>query len=184
MPTQQVKRNLFLTGAIRSGKSTAVDTAIAKLAPGRIGGFRTVKAATDIPGAIGVVYLAPTVGSVAMDTDHLVGIRWGNGRHTAFPEVFEKAGCAIVSAIPSDADIVIMDELGIMEQQAPDFCAAVLAALDSHIPVLGVIKPQASPLLDAIRNHHKSMVIEVTAENRNALPERIVGLMEPINWHC
>jgi nucleoside-triphosphatase len=172
--------NVFLTGAIRSGKSTAVDGALALLAPVRIGGFRTIKAPADIPNAIGAVYIVPACGP-ALTNDHLVGIRWGNGKFTAFPEAFETGGCAILQAVAHEPDIIIMDELGVMEQQARSFCAAVLAALDGSVPVLGVIKPQAAPLLDAIRNHHKSMIIEVTLDNRDSLPERIAGIMQQLN---
>ena len=107
-----------------------------------------------------------------------MGIRWGNNKFTAFAEAFETGGCAILAAAPPDADIIIMDELGVMEQDAQHFCAAVLALLDGEIPVLGVIKPQASPLLDAIRSHSKSKVIELNEDNRDSLPELITALVK------
>ena len=169
--------NVFLTGTIGSGKSTALNAALSLLAPRRLGGFRTVKSATDIPGAVGVVYIVPADGPALLDEDHRIGIRWGGGRFTPFPDSFENGGCAILAAAPPDADLIIMDELGVMEQEARNFCDAVLGLLDGTVPVLGVIKPQPSPLLDAIRNHHKSRVLEVTEFNRNDMPVRIAGLL-------
>ena len=170
--------NVFLTGAIRSGKSTAVNAALELLKPGRLGGFRTIRAQTTIPEALGVVYIVPVVGSTALDRKHLVGIRWGDNKFTAFTEAFETGGCEILAAVPPDADIIVMDELGVMEQDAPSFCAAVLRLLDGDIPVLGVIKPQASPLLDAIRNHSKSKVLELNENNRDTVPELITSLVK------
>jgi len=174
---QQQRPNIFLTGVIRIGKSTALNAALRLLHARRVGGFRTLSAATDIPQAIGAVYILPADGPAAYDGDHLVGIRWGKGEFTAFPAAFESAGCAILAAMPRGADIVIMDELGVMEQNAPRFCAAVLAQLDGHAPVLGVIKPMASPLLDAVRQHRRSVVLEVTPDNRDSLPDVIAGLL-------
>ena len=171
-------KNVFLTGAPHGGKSTALDRALDLLAPRQIGGFRTIKMPTEIPGAIGEVHIIPAFGSPGLHTGHLVGIRWGNGRFTALPGAFEREGCALLTSIPPGTDVIIMDELGIMEQDAPCFCAAVLAALDGHISVLGVIKPQSSPFLDEVRSHRKSTVIELTAENRDSLPERIAGIMQ------
>jgi len=170
--------NVFLTGAIRSGKTTAVNVALDRLRPWKIGGFRTIKSSTTIPEALGVVYIVPVVGSAALDRNHLVGIRWGDNKFTAIAEAFETSGCAILASAPPDADIIIMDELGVMEQDARHFCAAVLALLDGEIPLLGVIKPQASPLLDAIRSHGKSKVIELNEDNRDTVPDIIVSLMQ------
>ena len=170
--------NVFLTGAIRSGKSTAVNAALKLLQPRRIGGFHTVRSSTDIPEALGAVYIVPANGEAALDKDHLVGIRWGNNKFTAYAEAFETGGCEILAATPPDADIIVMDELGVMEQNSPSFCTAVLRLLDGKLPVLGVIKPQASPLLDAIRAHGKSKVIELTEGNRDSLPDIIASLMQ------
>jgi len=176
--------NVFLTGAIRSGKSTAVNTALDQLKLWKIGGFRTISMPTTIPEALGVVYIVPVVGSAALDRNHLVGIRWAGNRFTAFAEAFEGAGREILAATPLDADIIIMDELGALEQNSPRFCAAVLALLDGIIPVLGVIKPQASPLLDAIRAHGNSRIIELNEENRDTVPDIITRLMHSPYGDC
>ena len=56
-----------------------------------------------------------------------------------------------------------------MENEAPRFHRAVLAALDGNIPILGVVKPQKNPLLDAVRAHQRVELITVTRENRDEL---------------
>ncbi len=171
--------NIFLTGVVRTGKTTALNAALSLLKPQRISGFRTVKEPSAIPQAIGEVYIVPSDGAAALDRDHLVGIRWGDGAFSAFPGAFEAGGCAILEAVPCTADLILMDELGVMEQQARRFCAAVLALLEGGIPVLGVIKPLRSPLLDAVRSHAKTTVIELNEGNRDSLPELIASLLRP-----
>jgi nucleoside-triphosphatase THEP1 len=66
-----------------------------------------------------------------------------------------------------------MDELGFMELGAPVFRAAVLRALDGEVPVIGVIRLERNPFLDAVRNHPKVAVTEVNESNRDALPARL-----------
>ena len=62
--------------------------------------------------------------------------------------------------------LILMDELGFMENEAHVFQQKVLEILDGNIPVLGVIKPQSFPFLDKVRNHPKVKVLDITTENR------------------
>ena len=45
------------------------------------------------------------------------------------------------------------------------------------MPVLGVVKPERNPFLDAVRAHPRTAVLEVTAENRDGVPARIGALL-------
>ncbi len=57
---------------------------------------------------------------------------------------------AIDDAIEKNT-VVIIDEIGRMEIFSPDFQKAVVRALDSKKPVLGVIQQRENPFLDSIR---------------------------------
>lgn len=165
--------HLFLTGPLQIGKTTAINRALQLLPPFRLGGFRTVTVPTEIPRALGELYLLPAQAPLLLDRYHLLAIRWGNGRANLFPATFEQSGVEILASTPADAALLLMDELGVMENAAPAFCRAVLTRLDGDIPILGVVKAKPGPLLDAVRAHPRVCLLEVDRTNRDRLPEQI-----------
>ena len=163
-------KNLFLTGEIGAGKSTVIRKTLALLPPIVCGGFRTV----SVPAAQGAlleVYLEKAWEKTPQDLGHLVGTRFGFGRFTAYPKVFDSIGASILAYPPPDAALIIMDELGVMENDAAEFRKAVMNTLSGALPVLGVIKPKNTDFLDAVRAHERSEIFEVTDRNRNGLPQ-------------
>jgi nucleoside-triphosphatase len=54
-----------------------------------------------------------------------------------------------------------MDELGRFELGSPAFLAAVGEALDSSVPVVGVLKAESNPFLDSIRARPDTAVIDL-----------------------
>ena len=102
--------------------------------------------------------------------------RLQNGVWTLWPEVFDREGTALLRA-EGPFDLLLMDELGRLELRAEAFRAAVLSALDGNVPVLGVVKPESNPFLDAVRAHPRTVVLEVAGENRDGIPARIGDLL-------
>ncbi len=164
-------RHIFLTGQIQVGKSTLINKALAlfpQLTSDTLGGFRTITVKGCPPNALGSVYIIPAAADTVCDENNMVGIRWGGGKFDAYPQAFEKAGVPLLQEVYGKK-LLLMDELGVMENNAPLFRREVLIALEGSIPVLGVIKPIKNPLLDAIRAHQRVEIIEVNLENRNSL---------------
>ena len=168
--------HIFLTGPIQIGKSTIIHKAISDMASEKLGGFRSITMKTKLPGAIGEVYLLPPAGYATYTRDNLIGVRWGQGRFSAFPQVFEDYGLQLLSANASHR-LIIMDELGVMEQNAPIFRSRILEILNGPVPVLGVVKPKPGLLLDAVRAHPQVHVFEVSENNRDTLPKQIRDLL-------
>ena len=56
---------------------------------------------------------------------------------------------------------------------------AVNMAKMMDIPILGVVKKKQAPFLEQVRRHPKVELIEVTRENRDDIPARIVDLLRP-----
>ncbi len=166
--------HIFLTGPVQVGKSTAIKKYLAAHRSVRLGGFVTVSDFDNADGAMAQVLLRP-----AGDTNggYRVGLRFGQGRHESYPKIFDRYGPAMLEG--TDCDLILMDEVGFMESQAEQFAAAVLRTLDGSTPVLGVIKPRHTALLDAIRSHPEVCVIEVSEANRDSIPALIEGLMSP-----
>lgn len=74
------------------------------------------------------------------------------------------------SHTPNIHPIVILDECGYLESNALRFQQAVYDALDAPVPILGVVRQMTAPSwLDAIREHPKVQLVNVTKTNRDAL---------------
>lgn len=173
--------HIFLTGEMHMGKSTVIEKVLKNRKNLTLGGFKTVSAPVDIEGARAGVYIVPVdeTGDSCekyFDKAHLVGIRWGGTEFTAFPEMFESVGRDMLKS-SEEADLIIMDEIGVMEGRSPSFTEEILKKLDSDTSILGVIKPLDFPLLNAIRSHKSSCVIEVTEDNRDTLPKKVERLL-------
>lgn len=168
---------VFLTGEVQTGKSTLVNKVVQALpAHCRVGGFRTVTI-QDIQNAIGSVYIVPaTQEPLCYGAHNRVGIRHGLHRPpTAFPEVFNTEGVRILQA-GNGCDFLVMDEIGTLENDAHAFSALVKAKVSSGGNMLGVVKPKKSDLLDFIRSQPAVCLLEVTAENRDALFHELMRL--------
>ena len=159
------KRHLFLWGSPQAGKSTLIDKILVFHPHWIVNGFRTytdfIKNQEDK-----FVYISPIQNCLWYKKDEaLVGLRGPKGRR-GYPGVFDKVGVKILEDF-RDADLLIMDELGTMENEAFSFQKAVLQFLDMDIPILGVIKREETPFLEAVRHHPKVTTLEITPENRN-----------------
>jgi len=166
-------KHLFLTGEIQVGKSTAIRRYLAARPSLRVGGFRTVAG----PGESGGdgIYMIPGGQDVPLTQENLAFLRWKEGQakgFTVFPGVFETLGSALLRSGP--CDLILMDELGVREEDAPNFQRNVLRALNETIPVLGVVQQRVSPFLDAVRAHPGAEVWTVTRENREDVFQRLL----------
>ena len=158
-----MKRHLFLTGEKHIGKSTVIAKLLAD-SQLTVGGFRTVRTDTVFAGRRSVHMLrlneVPT-------KENLLFICGEKSADTMAR--FDTLGCIILEE-SADAQLLLMDELGPKEEQALAFQRAALSALDGDTPILGVLQQADSPFLRQIANHEAVKVVQVTKENRDALP--------------
>ena len=152
VPCTDMERHIFLTGDKGVGKSTLVRCLLAE-GSWRLGGFFTVKRE-------GKVYLLRP-GETPCPENFLFCC----GK-AADPARFDALGCTALS-VP--CDVILMDELGPHESDAPAFQNAVLRALDGNIPILGVLQKADTPFLHQVAAHPQAHLVEVTAENRDEL---------------
>jgi nucleoside-triphosphatase len=74
------------------------------------------------------------------------------------------------------AQIVIVDEIGPMELFSQAFKEAVVQAINSDKPMLGVIHHRArDPLIDSVKRREDAEVIEVTYANREHLHNVLIN---------
>ncbi len=86
---------------------------------------------------------------------------------------------AIQNALHSGA-LVVVDEIGPMELLSKRFQAAVLEVFDSDEPLLGTIFKRSLPFVDAIKRRPGVTLIEVHRDNRDSLPQHVLGLLQAI----
>ena len=148
--------HLFLTGEKGVGKSTLIDYLLADRTPC---GFRTrrVEGVLSRPS----VHLL-TVPDTTPTADNLL---FYCGAYS--PERFDTLGVAALEN--RSGDVLLMDELGPAESGAEKFTAAVLAALDGELPILGVLQQADTPFLRAVARHPRVRLVTVTPQNRDVL---------------
>jgi nucleoside-triphosphatase THEP1 len=163
------KKNIFLTGAPSSGKTTVIKKVISKLtvpAHGfyteeeRIEGKRVGFRMRTLDGKTG--YLAH------QDIQSDFYIR----RYGVSIENIE--AIAVPSIVPVDSNIIILDEIGKMECFSQVFKEAVLKALDSHNIVIGTVTFGGDDFIQSVKSREDIEIHEVTLENRDSLPDMIL----------
>jgi nucleoside-triphosphatase len=172
------KKNILVTGVPGAGKTTLVEAVVRALGV-RPGGYVTkafpargrkirceIEALT--PGVRrrrGVIASVDTPGAFRVCG---MGVRIAD---------LETVGAAALERAVGSSPLIVMDEIGHMENASPRFQEAVIACLDSATPVLGVIKTERGPFVDRIKARPDIELLELTEENRDAARERVRGLL-------
>lgn len=163
-----LKKNIFLTGAPSSGKTTVIKKLLSRLnypvsgfytEEERIAGKRIGFLMKTVDGKKG--YLAH------QDIRSDISIR----RYGVSLENIEQI--AVPSIIPKNRNIIILDEIGKMECYSEVFRRAALGALDSQNIVIGTITFGGDEFILGIKRRDDTEIHEVTPENRDMLPEMI-----------
>lgn len=163
------KKNIFLTGAPSSGKTTVIKKVIQNLgfpANGfyteeeRLAGKRIGFLMNTIDGRKG--YLAH------QDIRSQFHIR----RYGVSIENIE--AIAVPSIIPVSRNVIILDEIGKMECFSEVFRQAAIRALDSTNIVVGTITLGGDDFILGIKTREDMEIHEVTPDNRDLLPDLIL----------
>jgi nucleoside-triphosphatase len=79
---------------------------------------------------------------------------------------------AIPSLIGEEDKVFLIDEIGKMECFSDPFCKRVREIFDSDARVLATIPFRSTvPFIEGIRNRQDVLIVTVTRENRDRLPE-------------
>ena len=167
------RRHILICGKRQVGKTTLVNKVIETIER-PIYGFRTKASVSDENG-VRHVYMYPAGKSIALDDsenmtpENHIGDTSGKVL-SVNTEVFDLMGVSLIRSANKNG-ILVMDELGFMEKNAKGFCEAVLAALDSDIPILAVVKDtdKNCRFLEAVRKHPRTETLMINEENRDEL---------------
>ncbi len=142
------KKNFFITGRPGIGKTTMIKRLIKdlKLDAGgfyteeiREQGIRKGFRIRSISGEEGIF------AHVNIETPYRVS------KYGIDIQILNTIGVKAIDDAIEKNTVVIIDEIGRMEIFSPDFQKAVVRALNSKKPVLGVIQQRENPFLDSIR---------------------------------
>ena len=163
-------KNIFLTGAPSSGRTTVIKKVI-RLLQHPANGFYTEEEKEALKR---VGFLMKTLdgreGYLAhQDIDSDFNIR----RYGVSIENIEEI--AIPSIEPRDNHIIILDEIGKMECFSQSFKRAVVHALESPNIVIGTITLGGADFIQEIKRRKDIDITEVTLKNRGLLPDEILG---------
>jgi nucleoside-triphosphatase len=174
---QNQKKNIFLTGAPSSGKTTVIKKLI-PLLPRPAAGFYTEEERDE-----------------ERRTGFLMRTLDGKQGYLAHQDIqsefhIRRYGVSIknietlvVPAIyPRGDTIIVLDEIGKMECFSEEFRAATLAALNSANIVVGTITLGGGEFIESVKKRSDIEIIEVTEDSRNKLPhvllEKVQALLE------
>ena len=165
--------NLLITGPPGIGKTTVLERVIACLPPAAATGFltRELRARGVRQGFV----IETLDGRSAL----LASVHFDTGPRVGRYHVRIAALDAVLPALAArpGVQLVVVDEIGKMESLSPRFAAAVRAALDSPVPVLGTIARSGGALIAEVRRRPDVTLVDVTPENRDALPAKIAGML-------
>ena len=169
-----MKRHLLICGERGVGKSTLIRRLLEKNMR-EVGGFVTKRLPIADENGFFPIYLYPA--SQKEDERHneaanLVGT-CDSRSSIHHPEVFDTLGAQLIESAP-EGDIILMDELGFLENDAKAFQSTVMRALDGETPVLAAVKPKDTPFLRAVRGHENAELVFIDEQNRDALLEKLL----------
>lgn len=167
------KRHILICGERGVGKSTLIRRLLDECTL-RVGGFTTVREKTADERGFYPIYLHPAAKERSCGEENLIG-RCDSRESVRFTEVFDTLG--VECLCDSEAEVLLMDELGFLENDAEEFKVAVLCALAGDTPVIAAVKAKCTPFLDAVRASEKASVVHIDADNRDALFDELLPIV-------
>ena len=168
--------HIFLSGASGVGKSTVIAKVLSRMDV-TVGGFCSGYG-PDRGEPDRLLYLWDA-GDNPVFADDCAVARVTDNRPHVIAGRFDTLGCAALRRAREErVGLIVMDECGRLEREEMQFRAEVLSCLDAATPVLGVIGRGEGEWPEAIRNHPKVTVLEVTQDNRDNLPEQIFSMLK------
>ena len=164
-----MKKNIFLTGAPSSGKTTVIKKVINTLdLPAK--GFYTEE---ERVAGKRIGFKMKTVDNKSGYLAHQdILSEFHIRRYGVSIENIETI--AVPSIAPSGGNIIILDEIGKMECFSEVFRKAAVRALDSPNIVVGTITLGGDEFILGIKERADIEIQEVTPDNRDSLPDMIV----------
>ena len=165
-----IKKNIFLTGAPSSGKTTVIKKVISRLTlPAK--GFYTEE---ERQGDRRVGFMMKTLDGQKAYLAHQ-DIRSDYNIRRYGVSIHNIEAIAVPSILPFSDSVIILDEIGMMECFSEMFKEAALKALDAPNIVIGTITLGGDDFIQSLKNRDDMEVTEITLQNSDTLPEVLLS---------
>ena len=168
--------NLIVTGDLHTGKSTLVRSVLECLSISYLG----ILSMPIIRGAQRVGFALRHVGESHIDIfaheDFQSATHYD--RYFVKDEPFQRAAEYLMACLKCDVQLIVVDELGVMENHIAVYLKAVKAVLDSATNSLMVVQKRAREMWHILEPRDDVIVFTVQANNHIALHREILQRLE------
>lgn len=161
---------ILLCGDINSGKSTLIRRLVSAL--GRpVRGYITVRMPPESDGA-SYVYLYDAAEPPENVKNARVIMEIRGDDIVRRPELMSSFAAPLLESIP-DGSLVVLDEIGTLEEHETRFKRSVMNILSGNYDVLASVKAKNTDFLRAVRRHPDCELYIITPENRDGLYKQL-----------
>ncbi len=172
-------KNIFLSGGLKAGKSTIINKVLAELKVKNIGGFRTLPIYENNI-RTGFVLQSITGKSQLFAHTNLMTNSTFDNYHFDIA-VFDTFGCQLLEQALNFSELILMDEIGVMEEKAIRFKKILLTCLDSSQPVLGAFQQRAKWFANILEKRRNTKIFLIDETNRDHIHEVIISNLKVID---
>lgn len=166
-----MSKHLFLTGEKKIGKSTAIKKFLHTLQPD-FSGYQTQPVIINDKVRGYALHSFETLDEE--ENDVIISVRAGVRRNILVEGIFDTIGVKIIEAsLTSEAELVLIDELGKLEDSSLMFQESIIKLLDSEHKVLGVLQKKESKMSALLKERDDCEIIEITEANRDGAADLI-----------
>jgi nucleoside-triphosphatase len=167
-------RRILLTGPPRGGKTTVVQRVVARFT-GAAAGFytREVRLAGERVG----FEIVTLDGQVAWLSRVDFPGPFRVGKYGVNLENLHRVGLPALEPAPG-VDLIVVDEVGKMECLSPRFIAALERLWAAPVSLLITVSARGGSYMQRLKEKPDKILLTVTPENRDDLPDRILALLE------
>jgi nucleoside-triphosphatase len=170
-------RVLLLTGPPGCGKTTVIRAVATRLAGRRLGGFYTeeIREKRQRQGFRLVPFGGASVVMAHVDRPGAPRV----GRYGVDVRAIDRAAGQALAISPR-VEVYLIDEIGKMECLSAAFVALVRSLLEAETPLVASVGRQGPGLIAEVKQRHDVEIWEVTRDNRDAMPDRVLVWLEAI----
>lgn len=175
-----LKANVLVTGLPGCGKSTLVNRLVEKARTKGIivGGISTpeFRLSTGRRGGFLIQDIATGEKQIMASVDR--SSPFSVGRYGVNLQAIQEVGVKAINSAITEADLVVVDEIGKMELAVSEFKTSVAGALNSTKPVLGTVGMRLkTAFVTEIKNRSDVTLFVLTPETRSQVYQNVVNLI-------
>jgi nucleoside-triphosphatase len=170
---------ILLQGPPKVGKTTVVERFVTLLRANNVAarGFLTKEQREHGRRAGFLVRDFEGAEAVIAHQDFVTKVRVG--RFGVDVPAFERVALPALVRAMSGGGVVVIDEIARMELASAEFVALLTKIMDQPLQVVATVHVHEHPITDALIQRSDVEVVQVTEENRDDLPEKLLALVDP-----